>query len=291
MNALTKTFVVVVTILAVILVALVIPFVAQVDDDRQAYRDAQLAFNTQLAVANKEAADARAEMAKQGEKDQENADNIRQLQEELAMVKSDRTELQAKLAQTENTMARMTAAIEVANRVNENKDGQIGDLSKLVQEQIASLGQQQSQIADLTQTLINVRQDNRRLSNNFRRIQEENKALAQEVEEASAMIEQQREVIAANGIDIEKYTPPVPQPGEVIRGSVTSIDQIGDGLTFVQLNVGSRDRVKEGMEFTVSRGDAFIGKIEIASVDQGESVGKLTLGGGIQEGDAVKAGN
>jgi len=64
-----------------------------------------------------------------------------------------------------------------------------------------------------------------------------------------------------------------------------------EGLTFVQVNVGKRDLVKEGMEFTVYRGDQFVAKIKIASVDTAESVGQLTLSElAVQEGDAVRAG-
>lgn len=291
MNALTKTLVVVVTILAVILVALVIPFAARVPDYAQQYRDAEAGLKAQVEAASEDAAKARAEMAEKGEDIRKYLEDIKKLSSDNEIVKSDRTALEAKLAQAENTMARLTAALEVANRVNENKDGAISELNDLVNKQIASLGDQQSQIADLTQNLINVRADNRRLSQNYLRIQEENKALSQRLTEATARVDVLTEQVVALKGDPEEALPPVPGGGAIIRGSVVKIEQVNAGLTFVQLNVGTRDLVKEGMEFTVHRGDEFVGKVQIATVDQAESVGRMTLTStAVKEGDAVRAG-
>lgn len=292
MNVLTKTFVVVVTVLSVILVTLVIAFAARVPDYAQKYEDLKLELQSQIKTSSDEVAEIRAEMAEQGIAAKENADKVMAYENELAEVKSERTALEAKLAETQNAMARMTAALEVAGRVNENKDAQIAEMSALINQQIASIGDQQGQIADLRQTLINVREDNRRLSNNYLRIQEENKALAKRNEEMQASIDVLKEQLAKYVDDPDEVlasTDPRPRPGEVIRGAVTKIEQVKD-LTFVQVNVGTRDRVKEGMQFTVYRGDSFLGNIEIASVDVDESVGRLTFGGGIQEGDAIRAG-
>ena len=63
MNTLTKAFVVVVTILAVVLVALVVPFAAQVPDYAQQYKDLENELRTQLQASSKEAADVRAQIA------------------------------------------------------------------------------------------------------------------------------------------------------------------------------------------------------------------------------------
>lgn len=291
MNALTKAFVVVVTILAVILVALVIPFAARVPDYAQQYEDMKLAFESQLASANEAAADADADLAAKGDEVQKYLEDKRDADEALAEAESQVTALEAQLAESSNTMARMTAALETASRGNEAKDKQITKQAELINEQIAMIGQKQGQVADLEQTLINVRQDNRRLSNNYLRIQEENKSLATQVEEAQARAKKLGDQLAALDQDPDAIANK-PVPTGLIRGAITKIDQLSEGLTFVQLNVGTRDKVQEGMEFTVYRGDSFVGKIQIASVDTAESVGRLTLasGGGVQEGDAVRAG-
>jgi len=291
LNALTKAFVVVVTILAVILVALVIPFAARVPDYAQQYEDLKLALNAQIEEVSEVKAKAAADLAAKGEDFQELQEAQSDLREELASAQSQITALQAQNAEASNTMARMTAALETASRGNEAKDAQIAKQAQLINEQIATIGQQQGQVADLSQTLINVRRDNRRLSNNYLRIQEENKSLATQVEEAQAKVQKLSDQLAALDQDPDTIANK-PVPTGLIRGAVTKIDQLSEGLTFVQVNVGTRDKVQEGMEFTVYRGDSFVGKIQIASVDTAESVGRLTLtaGGGVQEGDAVRAG-
>lgn len=296
MNVLTKAFVVVVTILSVILVTLVVSFAAQVPNYAQQFKDKDLALRTQIKDSSEEVAKIRAEMAEKGTAAEEYSKQVMDLNSKLSSVTSDRTALEARIAELQNTMARLTAALEVAGRVNENKDAQIAEMSGLVNQQIAMIGDQQGQVADLTQTLINVREDNRRLANNYLRIQEENKALAQRNEEMQASIDGLKTVLVKvkRDIDIDKELSDIavkPKGDTVIRGSVVKIEQVKD-LTFVQVNVGTRDQVKEGMEFTVHRGDTYIGNIKIASVDIDESVGRLTLsaGPGIEAGDAIKAG-
>ena len=291
MNVLTKAFVVVVTVLSVILVTLVISFVARTENYAQKYDDLKLALEGQIQETSEVKAKAQADLAEKGEEIQSALDTITKINEELSRVKSDRTGLEARLDDAANTLARLTAALEVANRVNENKDAQIAASSKVIQDQIASIGEQQGQIADLTQTLINVRKDNRRLSDNYRRIQEENKSLAVQLDESQAKVEIFTKQLAALGQDVDKTLVPQPTGGKIIRGAVTKINQLNEGITFVQVNVGTRDEVQEGMQFTVYRGDRFVGKIQIASVDTAEAVGRVTtLVGDVQEGDAIRAG-
>lgn len=290
MNALTKAFVVVVTILAVVLVALVIPFAARVPDYAQQYEDLERDLKAQIATSDAAAADARNLMAAKGKEVEEALKLIEEQSEKIAILEADKKGLEGKLAQAETTQARSSAAQQVMAQLLKDKDGQIADSSALIQKQITQLGDLNSQIADLSQTLINVRADNRRLSINYMRIQEENKALVTQLTEIQAKADALEEQIAALQEKLGTELVITQAPPIEIRGSVTKIDQINEGLTFVQINVGTRDEVKEGMEFTVSRGDAFVGKIKISTVDTGESVGRLTLGGGIQEGDAVRAG-
>lgn len=290
MNALTRAFVVVAALLAVTLVALVIPFVARVDDYAQQYKDMKLAFDTQVQEASQAAQKAATEMADAGTALTSKQEENEELKSQIETLSSDKKALQAQLAQAETTMARLSAASEVSTRVNETKDAQIAESANLIQKQIASLGELQSQIADLTQTIITVRSENRRLSDNYLRIQEENKSLVTQLSEAQAKYDAvYKDLLALGGNKDEIGSKPI-NPAQAIKGSVTKIDQVTEGLTFVQVNVGTRDQVEEGMEFTVFRGDKFVGKIQIASVDTAESVGRLTLGGGVQAGDAVRTG-
>lgn len=290
MNALTKALVVVVTILSVALVALVVPFAARTPDYAQQYNDLKSKLNAQVASASAAAAEARNQLAAKGADLELAQKQVTDLSEQLGLSETANAENIAKLASAEATGARATAAMEVSARTIESKNTQIAKQGEQIQKGIADLGELQAQIADLTRTVLSLRADSRRLSDNYERIQEENKALTQQLSEAKAEIDNVTKKYLALGGDVDKLKDGNIGPVPTIRGSVVKIDQVSDGLTFVQLNVGSRDQVKEGMEFTVYRGDSFVGKVQVASVDTAECVGRLTLGGGIQEGDAVRAG-
>ncbi len=291
MNALTKAFVVVVTILAVILVALVVPFAARVPDYAQQFRDLKAQHDAQLAQQSKDVLAARAEATAEGIKAEEKEKELIQIREEMKLLKSELNAEQAKVVDATATTSKATAALQVATQVIEAKDAQLAKNAELIQGQIGTLGELQGQIADLTQSIIGLRAENRRLGDNYLRIQEENKALVQQLAEADAAEKELKAQLAAHGIDLKDLEKVIPDPGR-IEGSVVKIDEVSDGLTFVQLNVGTRDKVQEGMEFTVYRGDSFVGKIKIATVDVAESVGRLTLDTGVQvrEGDAVRTG-
>jgi len=280
----------VVTILSVALVALVVPFAARTPDYAQQYNDLKSKLNAQVASASAAAAEARNQLAAKGADLELAQKQVTDLSEQLGLSETANAENIAKLASAEATGARATAAMEVSARTIESKNTQIAKQGEQIQKGIADLGELQAQIADLTRTVLSLRADSRRLSDNYERIQEENKALTQQLSEAKAEIDNVTKKYLALGGDVDKLKDGNIGPVPTIRGSVVKIDQVSDGLTFVQLNVGSRDQVKEGMEFTVYRGDSFVGKVQVASVDTAECVGRLTLGGGIQEGDAVRAG-
>ena len=292
MNALTKAFVVVVTILSVVLVALVIPFAARVPDYAQQYEEMRQDRDAQLARAEETAADVRAKIAEAGTDLDAARASIAELTSELGQATNANKVLQTQLEQARLTVSQASAGLEIAARDNEQKSQQITKQADLIQQQLGQIADLSSQRGDLSQSLIEARAQIRRLSDNYMRIQEENKSLNQQLLERTAELKKVKDQLAGYVDDVEEELASVvqPSPGTTIRGSVTKIDQVTDGLTFVQVNVGKRDLVKEGMEFTVSRGDAFVGKIQIASVDTAEAVGKLTLGGDVQEGDAVLAG-
>lgn len=290
MNALTKAFVVVVTILAVVLVALVVPFAARVPDYAQQYQDLQAQAKAAELKASKAAESARAKIAADGEAQKLAAQENESLSTENETLRANVKSLQAKIAQTQAALDQSVAANQVLVNTNENKDALLAERAGLIEKQLGTLGELQSQLGDVSQTLIAVRAENRRLSDNYLRIQEVNKALTRQLEEKTAQVEDLKKRWIALGGDEESLDTNAGVVGPAIKGSVVKIEQVSDGMTFVQVNVGKRDNVKPGMEFTVYRGDKFVGKVKIDTVDTADAVGKVTLGGGLQEGDAVRAG-
>lgn len=290
MNALTKAFVVVVTILSVVLVALVVPFAARVPDYAQQFEEMKQDRDAQLAKATQAAAEVRNAIAAKGSELESALESISSLTAELDRANSATKVLQTQLDQARVTASRSAAGLEISARDNETKSQTIEKQSELIQQQLGQIADLSSQRGDLSQSLIEARSNIRRLSDNYMRIQEQNKSLNQQLLESQAKLKTAMEQLAGFVEDAEATVATSVTPATTIRGSVTKIDQPVEGITFVQVNVGKRDLVEPGMEFTVYRGDEFIAKVKIATVDTAESVGQLTLGGGVQEGDAVTAG-
>lgn len=171
MNALTKAFVVVVTILAVVLVALVIPFAARVENYKASYDQLDQKYKSQLAAANDTANKIRNEIAAQGtELESANNSNIA-LKSELAQANNNVKTLEAQNAQLQLTLDRSAAGLEISTRTNATQRDQIDKQSTQLQEQIAKIAELTNQKSDLSQVLIDARGQIRRLSDNFRRIQ------------------------------------------------------------------------------------------------------------------------
>lgn len=290
MNALTKAFVVVVTILSVVLVALVIPFAARVPDYASQYEQMKQDRDTQLALAQEAATKVRNAIAAKGSELESALESISSLTTELDAANNQAKALEAKLSQAQLTVERNSAAMQIAAAESQAKSDRLSQQAEQIKTYISTVAELQGQRSDLSLSLIEERSKVRRLSDNYLRIQEENKSLAQQLLEKTALLKAANEQLAVFAEKEGDLPPAAVEPPMPIRGSVTKIEQVTDGLTFVQLNVGTRDLVKENMEFTVYRGDEFVGKVRIASVDTADSVGQLFIGGGVQEGDAVRAG-
>lgn len=61
-----------------------------------------------------------------------------------------------------------------------------------------------------------------------------------------------------------------------IRGRVTEVQERGQETTLVAVNVGSNDNVEEGMEFIVHDGTNYVGTIRIRRVDLNQAAGVVT---------------
>jgi len=292
LNLLTKAFVVVVTILAVILVALVVPFAAQVPDYAQQYQDMVKERDAQLAVSALEIKEVRNRMVSVEAQLTALGTENRDLGAEAEQLRNDKVALEGQLARANSTLAQVTDANAITVQVSERKDSQIASLTQRVTALTETLGQLNNSNNQLDQQIINVRSENRRLTDNYRRIQEQLQALETELAEARDRNAQLLQQAADRGYDPDANSGTVLVPvGVQIQGAVVQVEQLGDGTTHVLVNVGTRDQVRQGMKFQVSRGDRFICNVDILSTDIDESVGSVSLGGGVQPGDTIVAVN
>lgn len=279
MSPLTKAFVVLATILSVVMVTLTVAIVARVDDYRSNYDDLVAAKDQAIADVVRDQAkmeeklNAQSELATQYE--QEKAD----LAAQLRAARNDDEDAAAIVSDLQARNAQLSAASEVSAGTIEAQAARITNLSNALAEATATIGNSTGRLAATEQELISTKSTLRRTTNEYNRVVEQNVALEQQLSELQAWRDSLPDEV------VETYVGVTPE----VDGAVNSVDTTGD-LTLVEVNVGTRDNVKDGMEFTVFRGDQYVGTIKIVRADTAASVGRLTLGEGVKAGDRVQSG-
>lgn len=288
MSPLSKAFVVLATLLSVVMVVLTVGFAAQTENYREKFGEAsadlqvaQSSYARQNTVLSGQLAELRAALSAR-----ENADNgvNAQLAAKLGEIRS-RDErisnLEATNARTTAALAAATETLQASNARSDAQDGQIRDLIS----DMATLARQKSEAEQAVVAAIGLRD---RYENEVRRLQEQLVALETQRAELSDRVDELEVAFQEINQDPDAV---IGTTGIRIAGAVTSVDQIGDGLTLVELNVGTRDGVKADMPFTIFRGDQYVGTIRITTVDTDKAVGEVTLSTDtVRDGDSAQTG-
>lgn len=279
MSPLTKAFVVLATILAVVMVTLTVAIVARVDDYRAAYgdvvasRDAAINSEKAMRVELQNDLNQKSALAQGFQAD------IARLTKERDDANLDDEEMATRLAEQSQNIAKLVAANEAAAANVSALSDRVARQDEMIRTLTSDLADAGGQLSAVTQSLQTTAASLRRTENELNRVQEQNVDLEQRLQEKTALIDSLKE----QGVELVIAPPSV-------NGQVTGVDQVTEGLTLVQVNVGARDGVKKDMEFTVYRGDEFVATIKMQTVDTAEAVGQITLGGGIKSGDRVQSG-
>jgi len=280
---------VLVTVLSVLLVALVVPYVAKTEDFSK--QISQLQSEKTVADARARSAEQEISAAQDRVSEQMNllSQQVAQLTQERIRLQTERDDAKAealqekrKLAQLEAELSRLSAAsLQDANLLTvtttdlkQTRQAYVDAQTKLVQ------------LADRNNELESQRDS---LNRQVNRLGEKMVALEQDNVELRGLIakvpEQYRQEIstgAGAGPSIESTV--------AISGNVTDV-QSAAGTQLVQINVGSKDRVQENMKFLVHRNDQYVGTLVVDKVESAVSAGRMTLGKGeVRSGDQVYAG-
>jgi len=289
LSPLTKAFVVLATLLSVVMVSLTVAHVARTENYRAKFndlkndRDAAVQRSAEaLAQKSNELVAARNDDAAQ---ETELADVKGDLQDTLGEIRS-RDE---RIASLEANLARMTAANSALSATLTSANDRLRAQDEQIRTLINDTGSLARQKGELEQAIAVAIAARDRYANEVRRLTE---ALqAEEAQRAAADTDRERLEKVVQSLLPEADVTVVSIPSVRITGSVTKIDQLGDAMTLVEVNVGTRDGVTENMPFTISRGGQYVGTITITKVDTDQSVGQLTLDNGeIRSGDRVDAG-
>ncbi len=293
MSPLTKAFVVVVTILSVLLVALVVPFVAKTQDFQSQLNDA----NAGRITAERAASSLQNEIAAIQDKDSQRviglnaqvasltADNTT-LQNELARANRDVSAARAELQQLKADLARLTAAADLSaalldantKELNTSRDDLVSTQTKLI-ESVDKINELEATVQGYT------RQVNR--------LKENAQAMAERTAELEGVIANVRQIApdaVQNAMGASGTLAVRPIPTKPISGKIDLVDTVGD-QSFVQIDVGQSDGVEENMEFLVHRGNEYIGTLVVQTVDASKSAGVMEIEiQDVEKNDNVYAG-
>ena len=295
MNVLTKVFVVLMTILSVVLVSLVVPFVANTEN-----------FKDQVAAAKAEANAARAEAAvQQARAEATRSDLIQQidgfkaiensirqsnenLKSQLSSAKADLEKSRSDLIRTQADIANLTSANEQFAKIQVDLQKELAvrrDETVKLRSQVIELGQANNDQSSATNAL---RRAVRLAQENLIKTQEE---LAQANETLRKIPQDVLISYTRPGAgDTDTTTNPIsPVP---INAQVTDVKQAGE-TTLVQLNVGSSGGIRQNYQFQVHRDGEYLGSVVIMTVDEQAAVGRVRLlksGAQIKTGDSARSG-
>ncbi len=290
MSSLTKAFVVLVTVLSVLLVALVVPYVAKTEDlsgqidqlsgqkiaaeelarsAQQEVSAAQERASEQSALLNQQVSNLTQEVIRL----QTEADDARALalqeQRKLSRLEAELSRLSAAAVQDSQLLSATTADLKETRQSlvdAQTKLVQLGDRNNELESQRDSLNRQVNRIGE---KMVSLEQDNVTLRGVLARVPEQYRA----------------ELSTGQQTQDVPFTPASP-----IAGRVTDV-KLAAGSQLVQVDIGSKDGVQEQMKFLVHRDDQYIGTFVVDRVESAASAGRMVLSRGqVQSGDSIYTG-
>jgi hypothetical protein len=287
----TKIFVVLTMVMAVLLLALVVPFVMNTNT----YRGDYTRVKNQLQIAEANAARAEndilaARQAAASEAATLNA-TIARLEGEVQKRDKDIQDAQGQLIALQNANAdvraelgRLSAGLQQQTQIN----GMLQEEIKTRRENSLKLETRaielSEQLRDKTTQADTLIREVRLIKEQMADLEAQNREMANQVQSGGAKPGSSPSMATTGGVNAGFNA------SVAVRGLVTDVQKIGD-QTFVAINVGSNDQVCEGMRFMVHKGDQFLGNVVITKVDLNSAAGRVTLAkGDIKANDEVLSG-
>mgnify|MGYP000322705946 CR=1 FL=1 len=282
MSTMTKVFVVLTCVLAIVLSSMTIATAARWSNLRENLESYQQLYQAEFVKRmNAEAVMATALAMKDDE-----------LQKRERIVSRKEDELRAMADQL------VTLRNDLARRTNEAIAADAGrkKLEEILEVQTAELTSLQKHNQALLAQTIDLQTRNQRLASRNLEITgqltiqiDENRNLQERLYAQEQLNKQLQEALASGRRALPAAEPPagvlpvLPPVAGPITGEVTQVDG-----SYVSINVGESSGVVPGMDFMVYRGQTYVGDLKVQNVRPKEAGGKLTL---VKPGDEVRPGD
>ena len=275
MHIITKIFVVFAAILSVLLAALSVAYSANADRIVAGYKDAEAraaAANAAASEANSKAvalvSDMQAQLdalsAQMRERDDDLTDFERDNQRLLADAKQAEAAQVSVMSKIDQLGATVSTQATIIKSLQEEVKTRRAEGLRFIQREI-----------ELTDRISD-------LSGQLEVAIETNRALQEQLAELRDMYADSPGAVAGDGR---------PQATTAVRARITEVRRDpGSGSLLAAIDAGSNDRIREGMELTISRRGSFVGKLVVNSVSLNTAVGSvdtLNRSASVEPGDLV----
>ncbi len=290
MNVVTKIFIVLVSLLAVLMIPLVAVNATGATTLKQRNVDLQSELNDQKALYE-------AELVTRQNGEAAHSQRARELQQQIAEAQQARTADQRMVAQLESSiagkdelLASLQASLDVFAQTDRAKakltDALVGELSDVRVRAMAA----ERQSIELDEALSEVQNQLEVADAARRKLQEEVVRLTDDKDQALGTV---AKYVAFVG-DLPEARAGATSGGARVpadrdlSSTIIAVRRSSDG-TLAEINAGSRDGVKDGWVLTITDGSQFIGNLRIIATDVNRATGVVELEDAAARG-AVKPG-
>jgi hypothetical protein len=283
LSPLTKALVLIVTILAVVLVALIVPFAAKVDNWKERYQQETSARAAAEQKASLTQNDIQAMAAANQRQTTQLNQQLASLQQQVLTLTSARQQAEVSLIEARSARERAEADMRALTASSERATSLATKLTEQTQQLQDRLVTQQTRNIELADRNAALMSETATLTRQVRRLRETMLAMEDQNRQLTTRLAQ----AGISDRDLASQTPVLPSAD--ISGQIMRVDNVAD-TTLVLVNLGTRDGVSENMKFMVYRGDEFVGNLLIETVDVDNAAGRIVLKArNVQVGDGIRS--
>ncbi|HEY2587552.1 MAG TPA: hypothetical protein VGI81_17535 [Tepidisphaeraceae bacterium] len=271
MSVLTKTFVLLVIILSIVMTAGMVVFVNRTQnftttDKAQkaaiALKTAQIAS---LSAQNQLIGDERTQIQQAMQRQLDDAHKtIEQLQGDLAKSGTDLAQVNANLAQVTAAQKSATDALTVAQKTIDTQGQTIADGRKNIDDLTKKNAESSFAVNDMT--------------NKYEVVNRQERDDREQIAQLQSDAKRYQDTLHKNGLSENTSRTLTGEPLVKVAGTVRSVQNIG-GVPYATISIGAADQITKGMQLKVidpKQQDPFLGYLIVDRVEPNESFGHLT---------------